>query len=361
MIYCRLILDRRRQRKWVIDGNSDKTEMQNLQTSISHIIQHGTTVSIGEKYVDKLKYEVGNLIEIDGNKLSTHGGGYLLYNDVVKDVVDKDMHIPNKNPISLEHDGVYLDNDMFNIFHRNIVKQVNTLILGPTGTLKTEIMPLIASKLDIECTIYDMGAMHDPIAGLLGVHRLEKGESVFDYAKFVQDVQKPGIIVLDELNRAPQGAMNILYPCLDRRRMLPVEVASSKVARFVPVHPQCVFIATANVGAEYTGTNTIDKALLNRFFLVEMPYLKPNIESLLLTKRTGIDIETAKIIAKIANELRSHNKNGKISQSVSTRETIMIGELISDGWTALDAMKACILPLYDEGDRDFVLKLILGK
>lgn len=46
-----------------------------------------------------------------------------------------------------------------------------------------------------------MGALHDPIAGLLGVHRLDKGESIFDYAKFVSDVQKPGVVVLDEFSR----------------------------------------------------------------------------------------------------------------------------------------------------------------
>lgn len=42
--------------------------------------------------------------------------------------------------------------------------------------------------------------MIDPISGLLGVHRLVQGWSVFDYAKFTEDIQKPCIILLDELS-----------------------------------------------------------------------------------------------------------------------------------------------------------------
>ena len=58
-----------------------------------------------------------------------------------------------------------------------------------------------------------MGSMYDPVSGLLGVHRLQKGgEAGFDYAKFTQDIQKPGVILRDELSRAPVTTINILFP-----------------------------------------------------------------------------------------------------------------------------------------------------
>ena len=85
---------------------------------------------------------------------------------------------------------------------RNVQNQVNTILLGATGTGKTELVRLICDRLGIECHVYDMGAMLDPISGLLGVHRLSEGGSVFDYAKFTQDIQKPGVVLLDELSRA---------------------------------------------------------------------------------------------------------------------------------------------------------------
>ena len=358
MIDCRLILDKRKLRKWVL-CEIDAETREKLGAPLKDIIGHGMTVSIGEKYASKTQYNIGDRITLDETQLTYHAAGYFVYNTEILTVPTvKEVAI---NPLSLEHDGFYLEDNMFKILYRNIDKQINTLLLGPTGSGKTEVIQRIADKLGIACSVYDMGALHDPIAGLLGVHRLENGESIFDYAKFVSDVQKPGIIVLDELSRAPHSCLNILFPCLDSRRMLPVEIASSKGLRNVPIHAQCSFIATANVGVEYTGTSTIDKALLNRFFLVEMPYLQPDIETRLLVMRTGVDEKAASVIAKIANEIRAHYKNGKIAQSVSTRETIMVSELICDGWTPLEALTSCVLPLYDEGDREFVNKLIMSK
>ena len=83
------------------------------------------------------------------------------------------------------------------------------LICGKTGTGKTEIIIKICNILGIDCHVYDMGSMQDPLTDLLGSHRLENGSSVFDYAKFVEDVQKPGVILLDELSRAP--LMTIIF------------------------------------------------------------------------------------------------------------------------------------------------------
>lgn len=43
-----------------------------------------------------------------------------------------------------------------------------------------------------------------------------------------------------------------------------------KGVRSIKIHPEVTFIATANIGSEYTGTNMIDRALLNRFFPLEL-------------------------------------------------------------------------------------------
>lgn len=355
-IVCRLELNKRKQRKWVIISVEDKSFTIN---DIS--VKAGDLVSIGEKYANKHRFNIGDTITFNGRSMIYHQFGYWIYNNII--IIEekcsmKDIII---NPISLEHDGFYLEDNLFKILYRNILKQYNTLLVGPTGSGKTSVVQLICEKLNIPCSVYDMGALHDPIAGLLGVHRLENGASIFDYAKFVSDVQKPGVIILDEFNRAPHSCMNILFPCLDDRRMLPVEIASSQGLRNAPVNAQCTFVATANIGVEYTGTLTIDKALINRFFLVEMPYLQVDIETNLLVKRTGIDRTIAKTIATIGTELRKHHQDGKIGQPISTRETIMISNLIVDGWDVLEALNICILPLYNQVDRDFVTKLILSK
>ena len=103
---------------------------------------------------------------------------------------------------SIEKDGFYVDAFNWKYLTRNIARKKNTLMIGETGTGKTELVMLAAKKMGIECNVYDMGTMQDPLTDLLGSHRLNGGNSEFDYAKFVEYIQKPGIIVLDELSLA---------------------------------------------------------------------------------------------------------------------------------------------------------------
>lgn len=260
--------------------------------------------------------------------------------------------------------GFYIEQKRWNVLVRNILKHKNTMLVGPTGTGKTDVIIRICKALDIPCRIYDMGAMMDPLTDLLGSHRLENGSSKFDYAKFVKDVQEPGVILLDELSRAPQMTNNILFPCLDDRRTLPIEIADSNSAREVKVHPECVFIATANIGSEYSGTNDIDAALENRFMMIQVDYLPKTIEAQVLEIRTGCDEKSALKIASIANAIRDRYLNGSLSKTISTRETIACAEFVVDGFSILDAVNFSFcekFPKYgDNSEYDTVKKLIMG-
>jgi nitric oxide reductase NorQ protein len=260
--------------------------------------------------------------------------------------------------------GFYVEERRWNILLRNIMKHKNTMLVGPTGTGKTDVIIRICKALNIPCRIYDMGAMMDPLTDLLGSHRLENGTSKFDYAKFVQDVQEPGVILLDELSRAPQMTNNILFPCLDDRRTLPVEIADSKGLRSVPVHPECTFIATANIGSEYSGTNELDAALENRFMTIQVDYLPKSIESQVISIRTGCDERSAMKIVGVANAIRERYLDGSLSKTISTRETLACGELIVDGFSLLEAVNFSLcekFPKYGENSEyDTVKKIVMG-
>lgn len=265
---------------------------------------------------------------------------------------------------SIKKGGFYVDTDNWYLLLRNITNQINTMMIGPTGTGKTELVLLACEKLGIPCHVYDMGSMYDPVAGLLGVHRLQKGGvSVFDYAKFTKDISEPGVILLDELSRAPVTTNNILFPCLDSRRVLPVEIAGGEDMRTIKVHRECCFIATANVGAEYTGTMSMDRALVNRFFPLELDYMPRDKEVEVLVRRCRVSASNAKHIVSVANNVRSLFKKQELSCSISTRETLMAAELVSDGWTPLRAMELVFLPLFEgtkaEGERGIVTKSLM--
>lgn len=263
---------------------------------------------------------------------------------------------------SSKKDGFYMSSGDWNLLVRNIKRSVNTMIIGPCGVGKTTAVKEACERLGKKLYVFDMGSMIDPISSLLGVHRLEGGKSVFDYAGFTKAIQEPCVILLDELSRAPLATNNVLFPCLDDRRKLSIEVASSGECREIKVHPEVCFIATANIGCEYTGTNTIDRALLNRFMPLELTYIPVNEEIDVLSTRCGIDNATSSLIVKITDNIRSLAMKQQISTSLSIRESLMVAELIRDGWKLGDALERVYLPLFEgtktEGERSVVFKAI---
>ena len=273
--------------------------------------------------------------------------------------------ISSKYPAPNVSTGFYIEDKNWNFLVRNILKHKNTMLVGPTGTGKTEIIMRICESLGIPCRVYDMGAMMDPLTDLLGSHRLGKsGESIFDYSKFVQDVQTPGVILLDELSRAPQQTNNILFPCLDLRRELPVDIADSKSKRRIKINPEVTFIATANIGQEYSGTSDLDAALINRFTCLQVDYLPENIETSVLCVRTNIPMEYSQKIVSVANLLRQRYFEGNLSKPISTRETISTAEMFVDGFDIMDAIDFGMCQKYmkygEEQEYSVAKKIIMG-
>lgn len=149
---------------------------------------------------------------------------------------------------------------------------------------------------------------------------------------------------------APLSAANILFPCLDRRRYLPVDIAGDGEERHIAVHENTMFFATANLGSEYTGTHAIDRALLDRFFPVELDYPLEKAEIDILNKRTGVDKKTAKAIVKVARQIRQQFKEQELSTTVSVRHTLQTSSLVTDGFELGKSLMQVFLPLFDDGN-----------
>lgn len=311
-----------------------------------------------DAYNDYRKMDITKTVE--SANLFTEAGNPTTPGSLLSQIkADKSLSMP-----TIEKDGFFIEQRDWHLMVRNIMSRINTMLVGPSGCGKTELIMLACKKLGIPCKVYDMGAMQDPISGLLGVHRLGKnGESVFDYARFTEDIQQECVIVLDEINRARE--LNLLFPCLDSRRTLPVEIAGGKDVRSIAVHPKCCFFATANVGSEYTGTMSMDRALVGRFFPMELEYMPCTEEAKVLSKRCGIGANDAANIVAVAETVRSLYGKQELSCSLSTRETLSAARLVSDGWSALDAMELTFLPLFEgtktDGERSIVSKIFLTR
>ncbi|MDA3822333.1 MAG: MoxR family ATPase [Bacteroidales bacterium] len=256
----------------------------------------------------------------------------------------KDHPVPN-----LKKTGFYISKKLWKELIRHMARRKNILLMGDSGIGKTEIVAFLAESFSKPLHVHDMGATQDPIASLIGVHRIGKdGTSVFDVAKFVDDISGPNVVLFDEINRAPLNSNNILFPLTDRRRELDMSIASSEMARKVKAHDETVFVATANIGSQFTGTNTLDEAFQSRFFPVQIEYPPQKQEVELLVVRTGVDPKAAVDIVKIADRTRAKRQNNTISNNISIRQTLEIAELVADGFKVEEAVELYIKPTFGD-------------
>lgn len=259
----------------------------------------------------------------------------------------------NKRPKS--KDGFHVDELVWNTLLVNLHAKINTLLTGPTGTGKTAVIQKLCETTGTPFTIIPMGSITDPTEQLVGKMDLSplpggNVETKYDWADFALAVQRPGVVLLDELNRIPRNGYNILFSVLDKTRKLPAFGAKGTDKRMIDVHPDCVFFATANIG--YAGTETMDEALKNRFLPIELDYLDPKTETTVLVSNTGISREDANNIALIASNIRKEVKKGTIEHAVSTRETLLCAMYVKYGFTVEQALEIVFLPNFEGGLTD---------
>jgi MoxR-like ATPase len=272
---------------------------------------------------------------------------------------------------SIEDDGFYVNKDLWDTLVFSYKTQQNLMLTGPTGVGKTEVLQMLVSKMGKIPTIIDMGTMQDPLSGLVGVHRLdidENGQQVsnFDLAELPRVIAtKNSVVVFDEISRAPSMANNILFPLLDSRGELQLNLASSKMDRVIKKHPTLRFFATANLGNEYTGASQLDRALIDRFMIAEVAYMPAVVEAKLLTKLTSISQSDAELITKTAGTIRELAAKGELSSGVSTRLTKLAANMVTFGMSITQALKAAFTPYYEgseyEGERCTIYTIIKSK
>ena len=150
--------------------------------------------------------------------------------------------------------------------------------------------------------------------------------------KFVKAVRTPNSVIhLEELNRPESPkALNDLFPLLDDGRAIVHEqLGEVKVAIGV------VFIATLNEGFEYTGIDPLDAALEDRFHIITLGYLPPQLEATLILTRTGLVGENSTKLLQFVNKLRM---DGQDPIHISTRRVLMMAELVQAGLSMRSAI-----------------------
>jgi MoxR-like ATPase len=219
------------------------------------------------------------------------------------------------------------------------------LVTGPRGSGKTELILHEARRAGRPFEVCHLGATTDVEAALQGTTRLKNAETSFSRARFVDAVVHPfTVVVLEELNRSLDGkTQGILLPALDGQRRLFID-QEEPGRRVVDVAEGVVFIATSNVGAAYTGTEPLDAALLDRMLKMRLDYSPRELE---LLETHGLSRPDARLVLKIAKEIRRQAAGGVLTDSISTRGLVSVARMMQHGFELGEAFEA-VVAVWDE-------------
>lgn len=250
---------------------------------------------------------------------------------------------------------------------RSAMRGKNIMMTGPAGCGKTMAAKSLVNALDRPEFYFNLGATQDPRSTLIGnTHFSKEDGTYFTESEFVRAIQtENAVILLDELSRAHPEAWNILMTVLDQgQRYLRLDEADGSPT--VKVAKGVCFIATANIGNEYTSTRVIDRAMLDRFTIIEMEMLGADKEKDLLTMLyPNLDLESIGVIGNIVGDTRKEmaTESPRISTAISTRASVELASLVYDGFTVEEAAGVIIYPQYDsaggvDSERTFVKQII---
>ncbi len=245
-----------------------------------------------------------------------------------KSSAGQDIAIPEPEENFFLKAGVVSNLDLINRLSER--HPVNVLVAGKQGCGKSTLVRQFAARNRRPLATFQVGILSEP-GQLFGEHRLKSGRTYYQEFLFPKALRTPGCVIhLEEINRPEHPkALNMLFSILSEdRRVWIDELGHIEVADGV------VFFATLNEGEEFIGTEMLDAALKDRFYVMVLDYLPPDVEVQVLHRKTGIDHADALTIVNVAEKLRNNRSDPIL---VSTRHTLMIAELVNLGAAVRDA------------------------
>ena len=315
----------------------------------------------GKKVYRKVGMDVYNNLVAP---MATEGGG-VQFEDKSDHTAIKDFI--HKGSVNLKPQELVMPDLKWKYLIRSAVRAKNIMMTGPAGCGKTMAAKSLVKAFDRPDFYFNLGATQDPRATLIGNTQFDsKNGTYFSESSFIKAIKTPNaVILLDELSRAHPDAWNILMTVLDGGQRY-IRLDEAEGSPIVNVAEGVTFIATANIGNEYTSTRVIDRAILDRFVTIEMDVLNDEQEfGLLKFMFPEVNEEDLKAVAEIAHHTRSQSMSdsGKVTAMVSTRASVEMAGLIYDGFDLFESAEISIFPFFSndggvDSERTYVKQLV---
>ena len=315
----------------------------------------------GKKTFRKVDMNIYNSLVVPMN---TQNGGVQNENNFGHQAIKDFIH---QGSVSLRPRELVMTDLKWKYLIRSAVRAKNIMMTGPAGCGKTMAAKALVKGLDRPDFYFNLGATQDPRATLIGnTHFDQTKGTFFSESAFVKAIKTPNaVVLLDELSRAHPDAWNILMTVLDQgQRYLRLDEAEG--SPIVKVAEGVTFIATANIGNEYTSTRVMDRAILDRFVTIEMDVLNDDQEfGLLKFMFPEVSDDNLKAIAEIAHHTRtqSMSDSGKVTSMISTRASVEMAGLVYDGFNLFEAAEISIFPFFSndggvDSERTYIKQLV---
>lgn len=218
----------------------------------------------------------------------------------------------------------------------------------------------------IRLTKMDCPTVTDP-QKWFGRREVDATGTHYHKSDFIEAVERGDVILLDEVTRLHPHLHNPVMTLLDGSNSVALSDLNVTISR----HPQTVFLATANIGAQYGGTHRMDWAMRERFpNAIERGFPPREDEILVITSRTGCDEDGAARLVDIALRTRQMFEAGNLRAPISTRTLIAAAWWVASGLNEQQALDLTAIPLYDpdangvagqESERQQVRRIVEGK
>ncbi len=223
-------------------------------------------------------------------------------------------------------------------------QRLPVMLKGPTGCGKTRFVEYMAWKL--QKPLISVACNEDMTASdLVGRFLLEKDGTRWQDGPLTVASRIGAICYLDEVVEARQDTTVVIHPLTDHRRVLPLD----KKGELVQAHPDFQIVISYNPGYQSL-MKDLKQSTKQRFTALDFNYPDEKIETSIVCKESGLNIEQSQKLVQIAHRARNLKGHG-LDEGISTRLLVYAGSLIQAGITPVEASKmAMVRPITDDPD-----------
>ena len=215
-------------------------------------------------------------------------------------------------------------------------RRKNVIAVGKPGCGKTEFFKQFASRIGMPYNgiTFDGQLSRAEIIGSFRQIATEKGSSTpFVDGLIPTLIQRPGILCLNEVDQCDPDIQYMLHDMYEGGGLTIQEDGG----RFVPRHPDCLIVATANTkgrGSDSGLTHArheMSEATRDRYTVwLNFTYLDEDKEAETIRAKTDLDEDLSKSLVAIGTMIRQGYDNGDLAQPCSLRQLLDVAEFAED-------------------------------